>query len=412
MGERTDFDRAAIGLFKRCLEIDDAVARRALLDDESIALPTVRARVKRLLERHEAPKSILDGFILEEEDLRAAHLVGETVGEFTITRLIEIGGMGTVYEARQENPDRVVALKIMHPGLADRGMLRRFRNEVQALARLRDPRIAHVFSSGVYDRGDGGVPYYTMELVEAARWITAYADDEVLDVRARVAMMIEVCEAVHHGHTHGVIHRDLKPANILVDGAGRVRVIDFGIARITDADVTRSQVTEAGQSPGTRAYMAPEQFSGDALAIDARCDVYALGVVLYELLCGALPYRISTSFEAARIIAEMEPRRPSLEAPSLRGDLETIILTALGKTAEERYASAAHLADDLRRFLRHEPIAASPPSPIRRIAKFARRRTRRVCCLPSRVRVGVSCGPRAPPSGCASRSTSAIPSSH
>ncbi|MHC5028539.1 MAG: protein kinase domain-containing protein, partial [Planctomycetota bacterium] len=194
-------------------------------------------------------------------------------------------------------------------------------------------------------------------------------------VRARVAMMIEVCEAVHHGHTHGVIHRDLKPANILVDGAGRVRVIDFGIARITDADVTRSQVTEAGQSPGTRAYMAPEQFSGDALAIDARCDVYALGVVLYELLCGALPYRISTSFEAARIIAEMEPRRPSLEAPSLRGDLETIILTALGKTAEERYASAAHLADDLRRFLRHEPIAASPPSPIRRIAKFARRRT-------------------------------------
>ncbi len=247
--------------------------------------------------------------------------------------------MGTVYLAMQDEPRRHVALKLMKHGVASRSALRRFKFEAQLLARLRHPGIAQIYESGTHDTGTGGVPYFAIEYVPGALPLTTYAKEKKLDIGKRMELFAEVCDAVAHGHQKGIIHRDLKPANILVDSHGRPRIIDFGVARATDSDLAVTTLqTDLHQIIGTLQYMSPEQCGNDALDIDTSSDVYALGVVLYELLCDQLPYDISSLLLPAAIetIRTTEPARPSTIYRSLRGDLETIVLKALNKERDRR----------------------------------------------------------------------------
>jgi serine/threonine protein kinase len=186
--------------------------------------------------------------------------------------------------------------------------------------------------------------------------------------------MAKVCEAVHHAHQRGIIHRDLKPVNILVDESGQPKVLDFGIARLTDSDVYATRRTDLGQVVGTLAYMSPEQVLGDPQELDTRSDVYALGVILFELLAGRLPYRISRQLhQAVQAIREEDPARLGSVSRAYRGDIETIVAKALEKEKSRRYTSAAGMAGDIRRYLEDEPIIARPPSAPYQLTKFARR---------------------------------------
>jgi hypothetical protein len=306
-----------------------------------------------------------------------APLVGQQIGEYQIQRLIAFGGMGAVFEALQTTPRRSVALKLLHPGSATLRLAARFRVEADILARLRHPNIAQVYAAGVGDGPFGDQPYFALELIPAARDIKTYADHHRLSTTARLRQFIKVCRAVHHAHQKGVIHRDLKPQNILVGGDGDPKVIDFGIARVTDADVARTtQHTHAGEIVGTLQYMSPEQCDADPAALDIRTDVYSLGVVLFEFLTGELPYALPRTgiVSAVQAIRQTEPRRLSTAAPRLRGDLEWIVHKTLQKQPAERYDSTAALADDLERYLRGEPVTARKPTPAYLIGRYVQRR--------------------------------------
>jgi serine/threonine protein kinase len=297
----------------------------------------------------------------------------ETIGNYRILHRIASGGMGTVYEAEQEHPHRTVALKVMKRGIASRSALRRFEYEAEILGRLRHPGIAQIYEAGTHDEGSGGVPFFAMEYVPNARNIIEYANAEGLSVRARLELLARVCDAVHHGHQKGVIHRDLKPGNILVDETGRPKVIDFGVARATDADLALTTIqTSVGELLGTLQYMSPEQCEANPDELDTRTDVYSLGVLLYELLCDQPPYDVSNTPlpKATRIIQEQEAVRPSVITRVCRGDLEAITLKALEKRPESRYQSAADLARDIRHHLNGEPTEARPPTTWTRWARW------------------------------------------
>ncbi|MHC4428174.1 MAG: protein kinase domain-containing protein [Planctomycetota bacterium] len=305
----------------------------------------------------------------------------DRIGRYRLRGIIASGGMGTVYEAMQEHPRRRVALKVMKAGIASRSALRRFEYESQILARLRHPNIAHVYEAGTHDEGGGGVPFFAMEYVPNAKPITEYANDSDLSTHERLELFAGICDAVHHGHQKGIIHRDLKPANILIDSSGRPKVIDFGVARATDSDLAVTTLqTDIGQLIGTLQYMSPEQCDGDPEGLDIRSDIYALGVVLYELLCGRPPYDVSriSVLEVARIIRDEPPARPSTIDRTLRGDVETIALKALEKERSRRYQSAADLGRDIQRYLNDEPIQARPPSATYLIRKLLARNKRLV----------------------------------
>ena len=230
-----------------------------------------------------------------------------TIGRYRIVRLIGEGGMGAVYEAEQDQPRRTVALKVIKPGLASPELLRRFAQEAQVLGRLQHPGIAQIYEAGTADTGFGSQPYFAMEFIRGAA-LRDYADSRHLGLRERLELMVRICEAVQHAHQRGVIHRDLKPGNIIVDEAGQPKVLDFGVARVTDSDTQATLQTDVGQLVGTLNYMSPEQVLADPLDIDTRSDVYALGVILYELLSGRLPYQISKRLhEAMQTIREEEP---------------------------------------------------------------------------------------------------------
>lgn len=323
--------------------------------------------------------------------------IAHSIGDYTIRRIIGSGGMGVVYEAEQQNPKRIVALKVMREGIASPALQRRFEYEAQLLARLRHPGIAQIYEAGTHTPPPlpgvtpAPIPYYAMEFVPDAMPLTTFATSRRLSVRERLELFAKVCDAVHHGHTKGVIHRDLKPANILVDistGVGEPKVIDFGVARSADASEQRTMQTQAGVLIGTPQYMSPEQVAADPSQIDTRSDVYSLGMVLYELLSGKLPYDIAhvSIHEAARVIREYPPTRLSaMTLGEIRGDVETIVMKALEKSPDRRYQSAASLAADVRRYLNNEPIAARPPSMTYQLRVLARRHK----AIASGVMVGI-----------------------
>ena len=299
--------------------------------------------------------------------------MGRRLGTYRILRTVGEGGMGVVYEAEQEHPRRIVALKVIKAGVAGAELLRRFELESQVLARLQHPGIAQIYEAGAADTGFGPQPYFAMEFIHGVP-LRQYAETHHLDVRRRLELMAKVCDAVEHAHQRGVIHRDLKPANILVDHAGQPKILDFGVARATDSDAHATRQTDMGQLIGTLAYMSPEQADADPLELDTRSDVYALGVILYELLANRRPYQLSDQLhEALRVIREEDPSRLSSISRDYRGDVEVIASKALEKDKTRRYASAAALADDLRRYLADQPITARPASTSYQLRKFARR---------------------------------------
>jgi predicted Ser/Thr protein kinase len=293
-------------------------------------------------------------------------------GRCRIVRLLGTGGMGTVYEAEQDSPRRAVALKVVRPGLASLALQERFANEAKILGRLHHQGIAQVHEAGITDDGQ---PFFAMELIRGQP-LDEYARRQRLDAAARLALMARVCDAVQHAHDRGVIHRDLKPGNILVDETGQPKVFDFGVARATDADLRASAaLTQTGQLLGTPRYMSPEQVTGDLAALDGRSDVYALGLILFELLADRLPYHLDNLPlpEMARVIREQEPSRLGSVNTAFRDDVETIVAKALEKDRGRRYASAGALAADIRRHLTNEPILARPPSALYHLRKLARR---------------------------------------
>lgn len=319
----------------------------------------------------------------------AGYRVISTLGE---------GGMGVVYEAEQRSPRRPVALKVIRGGaFVDEQAARLFQREIQTLARLKHPGIAGIYEAG---RTDSGQRFFAMELVRGVP-LDAYAgahslppDATATELRERLELFLQICDAINYAHQRGVIHRDIKPANIQVmsdqdavtsnsrpawQQSLQVKILDFGLARITDADVNATAVlTEVGQIAGTLTYMSPEQARGNPDEIDLRTDVYSLGMVLYELLTGQLPYEIPAGQLplALQTICEQAPRPPSAVRKHLRGDLETIVLKALEKEPERRYQSVLALADDIERYLKNQPILARPPSAAYQMRKLiARHRT-------------------------------------
>jgi hypothetical protein len=288
-------------------------------------------------------------------------LVGVELGDVRIERFVAQGGMGRVYEARQRHPDRAVAVKVMRPGSRSPAALQRFRREAEVLGRLRHPGIAQIFTAGCHRQAGEETPYFVMEFVPGAETLGNYCDRQQLPARRRLELLLAACEALAHGHAQGVVHRDLKPGNILVDVEGRPKVIDFGIARlIDDAQPDAGACTETGQFVGTRQYMSPEQCGGGR--IDARTDVYALGVILHEVLTGRLPYDVAgkSLTETARIVQQEPPARLVIPDRVLGGGADAIAARCLAKRPADRYDSAAELAADLRHLLAGQPLAARP----------------------------------------------------
>jgi len=307
-------------------------------------------------------------------DAASDPLVGTEVGGILLERIVGEGGMGRVYEGRQEHPARSVAVKVMRLPASDAAAVHRFRREADALARLRHPGIAQIFMAGLHRIGMADVPYYAMEFIPGARTIVHACRE--LPLRRRVAVLLAACEAVGHGHASGIVHRDLKPANILVDASGQPKVIDFGIAKIDAAEAEAGGPrTLTGQFVGTRPYMAPEQLLERREAIGPPTDVYALGVLMHEAITGRLPYDVAgkTLVETAQIVHGCQPRRLVVAGaePDDRGlcaGLQAIAEKCLAKAAPARYATATELADDLRRLLEgcHTVAAAAARGPLRR----------------------------------------------
>jgi serine/threonine protein kinase len=347
----------------------------------------------------------------------------DRIGRYRIIEVTGEGGMGTVFKAEQREPvRRIVALKVIKLGLDTKEVIARFQIERQALALMNHPNIAGVLDAGNTNQGQ---PYFVMEFVAGVP-ITRYCDDARLTTRERLELFLPVCNAVQHAHHKGIIHRDLKPANILVrdvDAHAVPKIIDFGIAKATNhALVQQTLFTRTGSLVGTPEYMSPEQAVASGLDVDTRADIYSLGVLLYELLTGALPFDLKVlepqgPHDIARVIRDTEPSKPSARLRQLasknrgagaagtsppctltelarrrrsepaalmrqlRGDLDVVVLKAIDKDRTRRYETAAALATDVRRYLDDEPVLARPPSPTYLLRKRLRRHRRPLAFL-------------------------------
>jgi serine/threonine-protein kinase len=307
---------------------------------------------------------------------------------FTLLRELRRGGQGVVYVARQHEPPRDVALKLLHGRGRARAPARvRFEREAALAARLHHPHVVTIHASGCA----GDVPWYAMELVDGVpldAWLAAHAPPR----RARLELFVKIARAVAHAHQRGVLHRDLKPDNVLVDADGAPHVLDFGIARALDPDVAAGVVeTHDGEFLGTLAYAAPEQLAGGAAVADTRSDVHALGALLFEMVTGALPYDVSGGLAAVvERVAHASPRRPRDVDPSVDDELALVIATALAKDPERRYATAEALAADVERWLRCEPLAARGASPWYVLQKALARRRRSVAALAVTLLLGAA----------------------
>ncbi len=412
----TQFQRVR-DIFHRACELDES-GRAAFLDEACNGDDSLRSKVLSLLkhdtdeERHWGSTTLPLGRQILDRVSRMDEPVPQRVGRYTIVRRIGAGGMGEVYEAEQDNPRRTVAVKVIRAGLSASGLRRRFEYEAQILGRLQHPGIAQIYDAGTapVTLADGTSvtrPFFAMEYIDGQP-LDRFAKSHQLTVRQRLELIVRVCDAVQHAHQKGVIHRDLKPANILVSRDCELRnadsglpstptggdqsairnpqsatpkVLDFGVARLTSADLAVSTMqTGAGQLIGTLPYMSPEQVSGDPDRVDTRSDVYALGVILFELLAGRLPYELSRRSlpDAVRAICDEQPTRLLLDGDRSDDDLDAIIGRALEKKADRRYQSVAQLASDVEAYLAGRPVAARQASAFYVLRKFARRHKRLV----------------------------------
>lgn len=328
-----DREKKALDLFATVCDLPPE-ERSAFLDKACAGDGALRSEVDSLLARDVETPPFVDRFhgILGQLGDAAGQAMPAVIGPYRILDIVGQGGMGLVYKAEQEDPRRIVALKVLRPGLTTPDQLRRFKSEAQMLGQLHHSGIAQVYEAGTADTDFGVQPFFAMEFIDG-RPLNAFAAEKRLTVRQRLRLFVKVCRAVQHAHQSGIIHRDLKPGNILVDNAGEPKILDFGIGRFLDPDLARTVQTEQGQVLGTLPYISPEQIGDHPEAADTRSDIYSLGVMLFELLAGRMPIDVSGKSlpEAARIIEEDDPPLLGRIDRGYRGDLETITAKSLEK---------------------------------------------------------------------------------
>jgi serine/threonine protein kinase len=338
----------------------DALLRQRAGDDTQL-----RREVEALLAALDEPaEEFLDPALLPTLDMNAIDgplQPGTTLGRFLVLHALGSGGMGVVYAAQQDRPRRTVAIKVLRRGFRHPEIVTRFEREAEVLGRLQHPGIAQVFA---FYPGDRQAPaHLVMELV-AGPPITEYARGHALSIEERVALIVRICDAIQHAHDRGVIHRDLKPANVLVTADGWPKILDFGVARALGHDVQSATRTAHGQLLGTLPYMSPEQLRGATAEVDARSDVYAIGVLLFRLLAERMPFDVSglPLLEAAQhILQSRTPRLGEIDA-RLAGSIEQITSRAMSRDRAMRFRSALELRDDLRAFLEGRHAASDVPS--------------------------------------------------
>lgn len=357
--------------WQQLLEMDSP-ARAAWLHSVEAADPDIARVLRTRLDSLGADTSAGEPGPAHAEDAIA---MPRRFGGFTLIKRIGAGGMGEVWLADQDHPRRQVALKLIRGGLSSADALKRFQREATLASRAEHPSIARVYEAGNADTGQGSVPYLAMEYV-VGEGLREYLQQQRPSLRERLALIAVIAEAVHHAHVRGVIHRDLKPQNILVGADGVPKVLDFGVARaLEDSTPGATRMTMAGQLVGTLAYMSPEQLAGDPLAVDARSDVYALGIIAYEALSGQAPFQINESsiLEAIKVRSRQQPEALGKRHRELRGDIELIVMKALADEPNRRYQSAHEFAEDIERYLGAMPIKARAPTRAYLWSRFAQR---------------------------------------